>query len=243
MTSSGSAGAGTGGPPSAAGGGTPGARAGRPPATNRADVLAAARTLIERDGWQRLTIRRLAAELGVGPTTIYRNVSSKQDLLLQLLDAHAARLGPAAPPADPRERIISTATATHEMLAVWPWAAEVLTVDGFVGLLSDSSLAPVEHIVAGALDHGCTEDEAVIVFRSIWYYTVGEILVRSHSTGAGVLAADDGARGVVESADLPRLTAIGARWPALAARDTYRLGLEALVDGLLAELGAPPAGP
>ncbi|MGW5161068.1 hypothetical protein ACWEPN_36855 [Nonomuraea wenchangensis] len=32
-------------------------------------------------------------------------------------------------------------------------------------------------------DHGCTPEQAVHVFRSIWYYTAGEILVRAHSEG------------------------------------------------------------
>ena len=38
-------------------------RTGRPPVTSRAEILAAARQLIDRDGWEKLTIRRLAAEL------------------------------------------------------------------------------------------------------------------------------------------------------------------------------------
>src|ERR1700743_625660 len=45
-------------------------RPGRPPAASRAQILAAARELIGRDGWEKLTVRRLAAELGVGTTTL-----------------------------------------------------------------------------------------------------------------------------------------------------------------------------
>jgi hypothetical protein len=35
---------------------------------------------------------------------------------------------------------------------------------------------------------------------------------------------------------MPSLAAIGDRWPALAARDTYAAGVRAFVDGLLARL-------
>jgi hypothetical protein len=37
---------------------------------------------------------------------------------------------------------------------------------------------------------------------------------------------------------MPRLAAIGDQWPTLAARDTYRQGLRAFVDGLLAQTTA-----
>src|ERR1700753_3166971 len=61
-------------------------RTGRPPAASRAEILAGAppppvpappeiltapRQLIDRDGWEKLTIRRLAAETGIGATTLY----------------------------------------------------------------------------------------------------------------------------------------------------------------------------
>lgn len=214
----------------------PRGRTGRPPRTSRAQILATARTLIDRDGWDTLTIRRLAGELGVGATTLYHHVRNKEDLLLLLLDEYAEQIAlPDDPPADPRDRIVAAATAMHDALAAWPWATEVLTVDGFVGLLGERALGAVETIVAGAVDCGCTPDEAVDVFRSVWYYTVGEILVRARSGRLDGTASPD--RDVdfssFDATRLPHLAAIGTRWPALAARDTYPQGLRALVDGLL----------
>jgi hypothetical protein len=96
----------------------------------------------------------------------------------------------------------------------------------------------VETIVAGAIDAGCTPEQAVDVFRSIWYYAVGEILVRAHSARR---RADGGRPGTpffgnLDAARMPSLAAIGDRWPALAARDTYAAGVRAFVDGLLARL-------
>ncbi len=165
-------------------------RTGRPPVTSRADILAAARRLIDRDGWESLTVRRLAAELGIGTTTLYHHVRDKEDLLLLLLNEYAGQIVRPVLPSDPRERIVVAADALHGALAAWPWAADVLTVDGFVGLLGEPALWTVETIVAGAVDAGCTLEQAVEVFRSVWYYTVGEILVRAHSAHA----KDDGTR-------------------------------------------------
>ena len=208
--------------------------------TSRREILAAARELIERDGWERLTVRRLAAELSIGTTTLYHHVRDREDLLIQLLNEHAdATLRPELP-ASPRERIIAAATAIHESLAAWPWAVEVLTADGFINRLGDSSLAMVEAIVAGAVDAGCTPEQAVHVFRSIWYFTVGEILVRAHTDPNRTI--DDSFLRDVDAARLPRLAAIGPRWPAVAAQDTFAWALPGVVDGLLARADADRPG-
>ncbi|MGW0885194.1 TetR/AcrR family transcriptional regulator [Streptomyces sp. NPDC002671] len=115
--------------------------------TSRTQILTAARRLIDRDGWEKLTIRRLASELGIGATTLYHHIQNKEDLLVLLLNHYIDQLERPELPDDPRERIVTAATAMHDALAVWPWAAEILTVDGFVGLLDESAPWMVEAIV------------------------------------------------------------------------------------------------
>jgi len=215
----------------------PHSRVGRPPLTSRVEILAAARRLIDRDGWEKLTIRRLAAEIGVGATTLYHHVQGKEDLLLLLMSTYAEQLPRPDLPSEPRERIIVAATAIHDALAAWPWAAEVLTTDGFIAELGDSARWLVEAIVAGAIDYGCTPEQAVYIFRSIWYYTVGEILVRAHSARRRADARPtyrDAFFGSLSESQLPHLAAIGDQWATLASQDTYPQGLHAFVDGLLA---------
>lgn len=214
---------------------SPGGRTGRPPVTSRAQILAAARRLIDRDGWEMLTIRRLAGEIGVGSTTLYHHIQGKEDLLIQLLNEHVRGLDRPVLPESPRERIVVAASTMHDALADWPWAAEILTTDGFVGLLDESALWMVEAILAAAEDHGCTAEQAVYVFRSIWYYTVGEILVRSHSAHWLVGGERPAFRASFDAQQVPRLASIGPRWRELAGQDTYRRGMCTLVDGLLAE--------
>ncbi|MCO1659329.1 TetR/AcrR family transcriptional regulator [Pseudonocardia humida] len=233
----------------------PPGRTGRPPRTSRAQILAAARRILERDGWEKLTIRRLAAEAGVATMTLYHHVRDREDLLIQLINELADQLPPPDLSGDPRDRIVAAATSMHDALAAWPWAAEVLTTDGFLSRLGESALRVVEAIVAGAVDHGCTPAQAVHVYRSIWYYTVGEILVRANSRhrragdgrpaeGATLFSGPDPSLGDLDPSHQPHLAAIGDRWGVLAAQDTYPEGLRAFVDGLLARAGSPePGGP
>lgn len=212
-------------------------RTGRPPRTSRAEILTAARTLVDRDGWDKLTIRRLAAEIGVGATTLYHHVRDKDDLLIQLLDYYADQIPRPSLPADPRSRIVAAATVMHDSLSGWPRVAELLTADDLVGR---SALWMVDAMVGGAMDCGCTPAQAVEVYRSIWYYTVGEITVRSNSarrraTNERPIHRDAVYR-TIDTSELPALAAVGENWAELAARDTYARGLKAFVDGLLAEM-------
>jgi len=221
-----------------------GARTGRPAVTSRAQILGAARALIDRDGWDKLTLRGLAAELGIGTTTLYHHVRNREDLLVQLITDHVVSQPRVELPDDPRERIIAAATVMHDGFAAVPWAAEVLTVDGFVGRLGDPALGLVEAIVGGAVECGCTHEQSVAVFRSLWYYTVGEILVRAATAGNHAVdrakLLDHDVRFARRDAErLPHLAAIGERWPELAARDTYAEGLRAFVDGLLTASRTP----
>lgn len=219
---------------------TPRRRTGRPPTTSRAQILIAARRLIDRDGWQRLTLRRLAAEIGVGTTTLYHHVRDKEDLFVQLLNDYADQVPRPSLPSAPRDRIVAAAIVIHDALATWPWAVEALTADD---LLGESALWLVDTIVSGAIDCGCGTEQAVDLYRGIWYYTVGEILVRAN---AARRRADDNRptyRDVVfsnlDASRLPHLAAIADRWPTLVSRDTYAQGLRAFVDGLLAASATP----
>ena len=74
-------------------------------------------------------------------------------------------------------------------------------------------------------------------YRTLWYYTVGEIIVRN--TAARRRATNpaptyrDEIYSHVNADEYPRLAAIANDWAEFTARDTYRDGLEALVNGLL----------
>lgn len=56
------------------------------PQLTREDVIEAAARLLDRDGYDRLTMRSLAAELGVQAPALYWHVKSKEDLGLLLFD-------------------------------------------------------------------------------------------------------------------------------------------------------------
>ncbi|WP_329201168.1 MULTISPECIES: TetR/AcrR family transcriptional regulator [unclassified Streptomyces] len=207
---------------------------GRPPRISREEIIRTALRILDEQGVDRLTMRRLATEIGSTPMALYHHVRDKDELLVLLLDDYATRtLHRPELPARPRDRVIVAADAIHGVLAACPWIVTVLTADD---LFSKSALWFVDQIVDGLVECGLTLDQAVHGYRAIWHYTAGEIMVRAAS--ARRRAEDD--RPTYRSAvfadlvpdEVPRLAQVADRWEALTAQDTYVEGLRALVDGL-----------
>ncbi|MBA9049418.1 AcrR family transcriptional regulator [Streptomyces phaeogriseichromatogenes] len=183
---------------------------------------------------ERLTMRRPATEIGSTPMALHHHVRNKEELLVLLLDDHAARTPRRTGlPAEPCERIVAAAAAIHRAPADCPWIVEVLTADD---LMSASALWFVEQIVDGFIACGLTPERAVHGYRAIWYYTAGEIVVR---TAADRRRADDDRPTYREQVftdlapgELPRLSGLADAWGPLTAEDTCLDGPRALVEGL-----------
>jgi hypothetical protein len=108
----------------------------------------------------------------------------------------------------------------------------------------DAALWLVEAILAGAVDAGCDPEQAVQLYRHIWYYTVGEILVRSNRTRRRVqLDGNPTYREQVfahlDPGTYPYITALADHWPAITSEDTYAAGLEAIINGMLGSAQPP----
>jgi AcrR family transcriptional regulator len=63
----------------------------------RRSIIAAARQLFVRDGWQKTTIAAVAAEAAVSAETIYAAFRTKQALLRAVIEAAVRRADPATP--------------------------------------------------------------------------------------------------------------------------------------------------
>ncbi|MGW0483492.1 TetR/AcrR family transcriptional regulator [Nonomuraea sp. NPDC003214] len=209
-------------------------RTGRPPKISRADIVAAAHRVIEEDGVESLTMRRLAREVGSTAMALYHHVRDKEELLLLLLDDYAAsRPRPAELPEEPRERVVAVATAMREALSGCPWIVDVLRADD---LLSVSALWYPERIIDAAVAAGLTTESAVDAYRIIWHYTAGELGGRAAARrrrAQGGSTYRERVFAELDAEEFPRLAEVGRRWEELTAKDTYDRGLRALVGGLL----------
>jgi AcrR family transcriptional regulator len=104
------------------------ARRTAPAGLDRARIVAAAVRLLDSEGLDRFSMRRLAAELGVSAMSVYWYVDNKDDLLELALDAVSgeARLPDLAAGNDWRDDIRQLATEFRRVLVAHPWAPRLM---------------------------------------------------------------------------------------------------------------------
>ena len=145
----------------------PGQRAG----LTRELVLAAARRIADAEGVDRLTMRRLAAELGVQPNALYTYVPDKEALLDALIDDLLAGIEPDEPAAgDWRDGLARVMDSSRRLLLAHPQLVPVFLARPGLG----PNAARLGEITFGLLRRGGLEGErAVEAFRALLIYSLG----------------------------------------------------------------------
>jgi AcrR family transcriptional regulator len=93
----------------------------RSPLLNRGKIVAAALAVIDAEGLDALSIRRLAADLGVSGPSLYNHFATKDDLLEAVADAVIAEVDIAPLTAHPWPRALRTWAASYrDTLAAHP---------------------------------------------------------------------------------------------------------------------------
>jgi AcrR family transcriptional regulator len=184
-------------------------------------------------------MRRVADEVGSSPMSIYRHVRDKDELLVLLLDRLASELPRPGLPREPRARTVRACREMRDGLAQHPWVVDVLAGGE---LIAPSILWLMEEIVAGFVACGLSPAQAADAYRAVWQFTVGELIIRRGLERVAASGRRPFVLDVLTGVDpdrLPTLAALAEHWAEARGRDSYDLGVAALVDGLLAAAGAP----
>ncbi|MEU7629284.1 TetR/AcrR family transcriptional regulator [Nocardia sp. NPDC049220] len=88
-------------------------------------VVAAAVALADRDGYAKVSIRTVAAELGLRPMSLYTYVPSKDALTVLMVDQVAGEDAPIPADLSPRTRMAAIAHQVRAELVAHPWLLEV----------------------------------------------------------------------------------------------------------------------
>jgi AcrR family transcriptional regulator len=205
---------------------------GRPAKITREAIVDAAEALIARHGVQALTLRRVAGELGVTPMAMYRHVKDKNALLVLLLDALYNRFGKPTLPEAPRERLIAFWRFLHDGLAANPWVVTALVESDAVAV---SVLPTIDAILEASIACGLTLESSATLYRLVWQYTVGELILQESAEGRTTVKTSPVLRTIASEAPprLPHLASAAPYWQALRTRSIYVDGLTALIDGFL----------
>ncbi|MFF2198151.1 TetR/AcrR family transcriptional regulator C-terminal domain-containing protein [Streptomyces sp. NPDC058157] len=214
-------------------------------------IVDAAVAVADAEGLAAVSMRRVAADLGVATMSLYRHVADKEDLLLRMMDGVMGRHPlPADPPPDWREAV---ELAAHRLWALFrrhPWLAPALSMTR--PQLITSALPYTEWMLAALLRHGLDLRSAFTAHLTLLNYARGVAVNLEAEREAEAESGLDSEEWMDhQEPDLLALLDTG-RFPALAhvAKTGYDLDLDALFDfGLqrlldgLATLTAPAGNP
>jgi AcrR family transcriptional regulator len=197
------------------------------PPLSRGRIVAEAVALLDEEGADRLTMRRLAERLDTGSTTLYWHVKTKDDVLDLALDTIFGEV--AVPPGAGgwRADVASLVHGWRAAMLRHPWSVAVLGRP----LLGPNVLARTEFLHASLAGAGLTGPDLVAAAYALADFVIGSALMQVASGGA------DEAR---EAAD-GLLARERDRYPSLAAHghlsghdwdDAFARGLDFLLDGI-----------
>ncbi|MER7203053.1 TetR family transcriptional regulator [Streptomyces sp. CB01635] len=104
-------------------------RAGRgpKPAYGRSDIAAVAVRVADADGIDAVSMRRVAAELGLGTMSLYNYVPRKDDLYELMVDAVSAEYDLADPTGDWRADLLGVARQARALMIRHPWMPRLMS--------------------------------------------------------------------------------------------------------------------
>src|SRR6185503_7862605 len=147
---------------------------------SRDRILAAALELVDEQGIEALSMRKLGQSLGYEAMSLYNHVANKDDLLDGILDLVLAEMEP--PDRDGGlPAIRSAALSAHEALKRHPWAATMLMAPTRIRpariQYMDALLASLRHagLSADTTYHAYHVLDAHIVGFSLWASTHGKM--------------------------------------------------------------------
>jgi hypothetical protein len=166
---------------------------------------------------------------------IYRHVRNRDELLVLLLDHLAAALPRPRLPREPRARLQKACRSMRDGLAQHMWVVDVLAAGD---LIAPSILWLMEEIVSSFVACGLTHAASADGYRAVWQFTVGELMVRRGLDRVAALKRPPFVLQVLTSVDpatFPTLAELSPYWASARGKDTFDVGLTALLDGLLAQ--------
>ncbi len=225
----------------------------RKPRFTREQIAQVAVAIADHEGFEAVSMRRIADELGAGTMTLYYYVRTKDDLLT-IIDE--ALMGEAITLSMPlprgwRAAVETIARATHATYTAHPWA--IASLDR--ARVGPNGLRHIEHSLSAVAELPLSMLEKVQLLTLVDDYVFGSVQrsVEDHSSYDQARAVNDLAKSQLATGAYPQLAElVGSRQPAevffeisetFATSDRFELGLQAMLDGLTVRLGLDAASP
>ena len=196
---------------------------------SRERIVATAVELLDAQGLDGLTMRRLADRLGSGVMSLYWHVDNKEDVFDLALDSVLEYRGPPqiAESEDWREEVAHKLEDWRAIMLRHPWSASLLPRRA----LGPNILGRLELLSKSLSGAGVSDADLNVAIWSLWNYVMGATITRANFD-----LPDDG-----KAATQQRFTHLSERYPTIERSrllldsdwdGAFRKGLGFLLDGL-----------
>lgn len=212
----------------------------RPRSLTPAAVAAGALAVLDRDGPAGLTMRAVARELGMGTMSLYRYVTSREELEGLIVDLVLSGTD-AEPPAGPHwtGRVTMLIERARAAVGAHPSVVPLLLTHRHT---SANSIRWAERVLRALTDGGITGDDRVIAFRTLLAYLIGGLQTEHLGplSGAGTAALAE-----LPAGDHPMLADTARHASCIPPDEEFHRGLAVVLAGVtgLARTAADPEVP
>ncbi|WP_342380384.1 TetR/AcrR family transcriptional regulator C-terminal domain-containing protein [Myxococcus stipitatus] len=208
-------------------------KTGKREALSRTRILQTALALVDREGLEAVSMRRVGEELGVEAMSLYNHVANKAAILDGILEAVLAELPVMEPASTWQETLRHRAYALRSTLRAHP---KVLPLFSTRPAATPASIAHIEQALGVLMEAGFSQRDAVSAFQVVFAFVVGHSMTSYLQTRPDEDAPPAYER--LSEADFPRMRALTRLEERRDVEEEFQFGLEAMFIGLTASL--PP---
>ena len=217
---------------------------------NRSMILQTALRIIDRDGVEGLSMRRLSEAVGRDPVMLYRHVPNKAAVLDGIAEIVLAQLSVDSTDPDWAGQLRTVARDFRQLALMHPNVVPLLVTRPLatpLGQRPPGTLRPLEDVLALLTSAGFTGEDALHIYRVLFGYLYGHILNELQEVIERPEETDDVLRLGLHRLAITEFPHLRALAPALASYDgaaELDRFLDLLLPGMTATLtgrdGQPP---
>ena len=216
----------------------PTASAGRQPLT-RDRVLRAAVEIVDREGVDALSMRRLGAELGVEAMSLYNHVPNKAAVLDGIVEVIVNEIEVVPAGRDWTESVRRIARSYRAVALRHPKIVPLISLRPFNTL---PTLRPVEYVFEVFRNAGFSPEASLHAFRTVAGFVTGYTLAETgdffgETSGEGQLTVAD-----LPSEDFPRIREVELYLASTNHDDEFEFALDVILSGLEDKLRSGTGG-
>jgi len=201
----------------------------------RARVIDAALSVMDAEGLDAVTMRRVAREVGVEAMSLYNHVRDKDDLLQGVCERIMGSFDFPAIDGAWAERAKAGARSWRRLLQAHPDLIRLFAETHGPAPSSPESLRPTEFALRMFREAGLSDRDTVQAFHAFGGYIQGFVMMEAGSIKE---RHEDHFSGQIPADAFPTLAAVSRYWADCDPDEQFEFGLDLLLRGLQAKVAA-----